>query len=133
MFRLGGGRKNPRLENDGPEQRVVRDDRRRKGGEARHLAAALQLGDAAARRILDETAGDLAFGLSHAAHLFHPEAIVIGGGLGAVGEPLRAAVEAALDGFLMDAFKPGPRVLLSGLGDDVVPVGALLLAGAGTV
>lgn len=100
------------------------------GGEARHLAAALQLGDAAASRILDETAGDLAFGLSHAAHLFHPEAIVIGGGLSTVGEPLRAAVEAALGGFLMDAFKPGPRVLLSGLGEDVIPVGALLLAGA---
>src|SRR5205814_7747358 len=33
------------------------------GGEAKHLAAALQQGDAAARRILDEAAEDLAFGL----------------------------------------------------------------------
>ena len=99
-----------------------------RGGEARHLAAALQLGDVAARRILDETAGDVAFALSHAVHLFHPQAIVVGGGLRGVGEPLRAAIEAAMGGYIMDAFKPGPRVLLSGLGEDVVPAGALLLA-----
>ena len=100
-----------------------------RGGEAKHLAAALRQGDPAARRILAETAEDLAFGLSHAAHLFHPERIVIGGGLSAVGEPLRAAVEDSLRGFIMEAFAPGPRVLLSTLGEDVVPVGALLLPG----
>jgi glucokinase len=99
-----------------------------RGGEARHLAAALQRGDGAARRILDETAGDVAFALSHAVHLFHPQVIVVGGGLRGVGEPLRAAIEAAMGGYIMDAFKPGPRVLLSDLGEDVVPAGALLLA-----
>jgi hypothetical protein len=41
---------------------------------------------------------------------------------------LRAAIEAAMGGCIMDAFKPGPRVLLSDLGEDVVPAGALLLA-----
>ena len=50
------------------------------GGEARYLAPALQRGDAAAARILVETAGDLAFGLSQVVHLFHPEVIVLGGG-----------------------------------------------------
>jgi len=98
------------------------------GGEAKHLAAALQLGDAAARRILHETGEDLAFGLSHAVHLFHPEIIVIGGGLSLIGEPLRAAIAKALRGFIMEAFSPGPRVALAGLGEDVVPVGALELA-----
>src|SRR5438093_8933159 len=49
-----------------------------------------------AKRILNETAEDLAFGLSHVVHLFHPEVIVLGGGLSLVGEPLRAAVEGAL-------------------------------------
>ena len=43
------------------------------GGEAKHLAAAWQQGDAAAKRLLQETAEDLAFGLSHVVHLFHPE------------------------------------------------------------
>ncbi len=100
------------------------------GGEARHLAAALQKGDAAARRILDETADDLAFGLSHVTHLFHPEVIVLGGGLSGVGEPLRVAVEQALQRFLMEVFLPGPRICLAALGEDAVPVGALELARA---
>lgn len=98
------------------------------GGEAKHLAAAWRQGDAAARRLLQETAEDLAFGLSHVVHLFHPETIVLGGGLSGVGEPLRASVESALPPFMMEAFAPGPRIALAGLGEDAVPVGALELA-----
>lgn len=98
------------------------------GGEALHLLPALQEGDAGARQILDETAQDLAFGLSHVVHLLHPEIIVIGGGLSLLGEPLRAAVASHLPGFIMDAFKPGPDVALAALGEDAVPTGALELA-----
>jgi glucokinase len=97
-------------------------------GEARYLAAALAQGDPDAQRILDETADDLAFGLSHVTHLMHPEVIVLGGGLSLVGEPLRAAVESALSRYVMEAFTPGPRVVLAVLREDAVPVGALLLA-----
>lgn len=100
------------------------------GGEARHLRAALDAGDDVARKILSEVADDLAFALSHAVHLFHPEVIVVGGGLSLVGEPLRAAMAATLPGYLMEAFRPGPRVALAGLGEDSVPVGALALAAA---
>jgi glucokinase len=98
------------------------------GGEASHLATALEQGDTAARRILEETAEDLAFGLSHVVHLFHPGIIVLGGGLSKLGEPLRQAVEKALARFVMDAFAPGPRLALATLGEDAVPVGALELA-----
>ena len=98
------------------------------GGEAKHLAAAWQQGDAAASRLLRETAEDLAFGLSHVVHLFHPEIIIVGGGLSGVGEPLRALIEAALRPFTMEAFAPGPRIALAALGEDAVPVGALELA-----
>ena len=98
------------------------------GGEARHLAAALAQHDPAAQTILFELAEDLGFALSHVVQLFHPEIIVLGGGLSLVGEPLRAAVEQALRVFVMEAFAPGPRVVLSALGEDAVPVGALLLA-----
>lgn len=101
------------------------------GGEARHLGAALRKSDAAAKRILGELAEDLAFGLSHVVHLFHPQVIVLGGGLGGVGEALREAVEHALPRFIMEAFAPGPRIVLAGLGEDAVPVGALLLGGDG--
>jgi glucokinase len=98
------------------------------GGEARHLGPALQQGDAAAKRVLHETAEDLALGLSHVVHLFHPEVILLGGGLSLVGEPLRAAVERALHSFTMEAFAPALRIRLAGLGEDAVPVGALELA-----
>jgi glucokinase len=98
------------------------------GGEAKHLSAALKQGDAPAQRILQEIAQDLAFGLSHVVHLFHPQVIVLGGGLSGVGEPLRAAVEEALPAFIMRAFAPGPRIVLAALGEDAVPAGALLLA-----
>lgn len=98
------------------------------GGEARFIAPALAGGDPDARRILDEMAGDLGFGLSHVAQLFHPEAIVLGGGLSLIGEPLRAAVESSLQPFVMKAFRPGPKVLLAGLGEEAVPAGALELA-----
>jgi glucokinase len=98
------------------------------GGEARHLAVAIEQGDAAAKRILAETAEDLAFGLSHVVHLFHPELIVLGGGLSGIGEPLRRAVEGELRRSIMEAFAPGPRVVLAALGEDAVPVGALCLA-----
>ena len=101
-----------------------------KGGEARHLPGALKQGDAAAQRILRELIEDLAFGLSHVVHLFHPQIIVLGGGLSGLGEALRAGVEQVLPRFTMEAFAPGPRVALAALGEDAVPVGALLLAGS---
>jgi glucokinase len=97
-------------------------------GEAKHLGAALAQKDPDAIRILDATADDVAFGLSHVVHLFHPQLIVIGGGLSLLGEPLRAAVARFLPSYIMDAFAPGPRVSLAALGEDAVPVGALELA-----
>jgi glucokinase len=111
-----------------PASALAQLARRSSGGEARHLAAALQRGDAAAKQILRETAEDLAFGLSHVVHLFHPQIIVLGGGLSGVGEPLRAAVQDALPRFIMEAFAPGPRLALAALGEDAVPTGALVLA-----
>jgi glucokinase len=98
------------------------------GGEARFLRPALDGGCPGAHAILDELAGDLAFALSIAAHLFSPHLIVIGGGLSLVGEPLREAVAARLPGYMTEALKPGPPVALSTLKDDAVGTGALLLA-----
>jgi glucokinase len=97
-------------------------------GEARFLAKALEAKDPEAERILRETADDLAFALSHVAHLFHPQVIVIGGGLSLVGEPLRAAVAKALHPYLMKVFGDGPAVRLAALGEDSVPVGCLAAA-----
>jgi glucokinase len=98
------------------------------GCEARQLAAALSAGDSLAESILDEQAQTLGFALSHVAHLLHPDVIVIGGGLTLLGEPIRARVAQALPGHLMQAFLPGPEIVLAALGEDAVPVGALALA-----
>jgi glucokinase len=98
------------------------------GGEARLLNTAIEQGDGSAKQIVEETAQDLAFGLSHVVHLFHPEIIIIGGGMSGVGEILRSAVQRSLENFIMDAFAPGPKISLAALGEDAVPVGALALA-----
>jgi glucokinase len=98
------------------------------GNEARHLAKAIEAGDPLAKRILEETAEDLAFALSHVVHLAHPQMIILGGGLSLSGDILRKAVERHLPRFLMDAFKPGPEVRIAQLQEDVVTIGALLLA-----
>ena len=112
---------------EGVLARLVGNDR---NGEAKHLATALAQGDSTAQQLLLEVSEDLAFGLSHVVHLFHPQIIILGGGLSGVGEPLQAAVESALRRFTMEAFAPGPKVCLSKLGEDAVPIGALLLAQA---
>ena len=94
---------------------------------ARILAPAIAAGCPLADRILTGAMDELAFALSHAVQLLHPEMIVVGGGLGLIGEPLRARLAAALPRWVMDAFVPGPRIELAALGEDAVPVGALAL------
>jgi glucokinase len=99
--------------------------------EAKFLNAALAQKDPLAAAILEETAQDLTFGLSHVVHLFHPQIIVLGGGLALLGEPLRAAVEGQAPRFIMEAFAPSPRIALARLSEDSVPIGALCLALSG--
>lgn len=96
--------------------------------EARFLAAAMQKNDPVARKLMREHAEDLAWALSHAVHLFHPEVVVLGGGLALIGPPLQDVVAAQLPNFLMRAMRPGPAIHLAQLGEDAVPVGALILA-----
>ena len=98
------------------------------GGEARHLSAACQAGDATAQQIVAETCHDLAFALSHVVHLIHPEVIILGGGLALLGEPLRAGVARALPNHLMTVFQPGPEMRLAALAEDAVPIGCLVAA-----
>jgi glucokinase len=97
-------------------------------GEAKHLKSAMDANDPTALRIFDETMDDLAFGLSHAVHLLHPEIIVLGGGLSLIGQQLRDAVAEKLPSYLMTAFIPAPLITLSKLREQAVPVGSLILA-----
>jgi glucokinase len=100
------------------------------GGESKALKRAYEFGDALAIALIKEWADDMAYALGHVVQLFHPEVIVLGGGLSLVGEPLRGAVAERLPHYVMDSFQPGPQVLLAGLGEDAVPVGCLCLAAA---
>lgn len=97
-------------------------------GEARVVPAALQAKDAAATNIIEETADDFSFALSHAVHLLNPHTVIIGGGLSLIGEPLRFLIEKKLRDYLMDVLRPGPSIQLSFLKEDSVPRGALSLA-----
>ena len=117
-----------RLRDEGVKSLLVDGLPASPGGEAKLLSQALAAGDAAALRILNETAENLAFALSHVTQLMHPQVIVLGGGLSLVGEPLRSAVAAALPRLVMEVFHGGPEVKLAALGEDAVPTGALLLA-----
>ena len=97
------------------------------GGEAKYLAESLAQDDPIAQDILDTITHDLAFALSHVTHLFHPQVIILGGGLSLVGAPLRKGVEKKLPQFLMETYSNGPELKLAELTEDAVPVGALLL------
>ncbi len=98
------------------------------GGDARLLVPALAEGCWLAEEMLTTTMEYLAFALGHVVQLLHPEIIVFGGGLALIGEPLRERLARALPQWVMTAFQPGPRVALSELKEDAVPVGALALA-----
>ncbi|HEY2427682.1 MAG TPA: ROK family protein [Acidimicrobiales bacterium] len=81
-------------------------------------------GDGAARAIWDDLVAAAAAGLVNMAWLFTPEVIVVGGGLGLVGDalldPLRRAVET--DG--PPVMDPPVAIVPAGLGDDAGLAGA---------
>ena len=95
---------------------------------ARALGPALAGGCAVAAGVVAEAGDALAFALSHVVHLFHPQAIVLGGGVALLGEPWRAAVAEPLTNYVSEAYRPAPEVHLSALGELAVPRGAMLLA-----
>lgn len=97
-------------------------------GEARFLKSALDQNDSFAWQLYEEIIDDLAFGISHAIHLFHPEIVIIGGGFSLIGESLQDRLHNKIPAYLMKAFHPGPVIRLAKLKEETVPVGALLLA-----
>ncbi len=96
--------------------------------EATLLKLAIEDKDEAAKKIIEEIADDLAFALSHVVHLFHPDIIVIGGGLSLLKEHLRLPFAEKLSCYIMKAFLPIPPVHIAALGENAVPAGAAELA-----
>ena len=98
--------------------------------DARIVYAAAEAGDLVARRILDETTATLGLALANVIALLHPEVIVIGGGVSLMGPLFWDGLRAAVAQRAMPAYIASVRIERAALGEDVVPVGALCLAGA---
>ena len=96
--------------------------------DARIVYAAAEAGDGVARRILDETTATLGVALANVVALFHPEVIVIGGGVSLMGPLFWDGLRAAVTQRAMPAYLASVRIERAALGEDVVPVGALCLA-----
>ena len=111
-----------------PESLLARLSANQSMAGAMLLLPALEQGDATAQKIMAEIADDLAFALSHVVHLFHPDVIILGGGLSLLKEHLRQPVSAQLNKYVMKAFLPFPPLQIAALGEQVVPVGAVVLA-----
>lgn len=96
--------------------------------EAALLKPALEKNDPDAKRIIEEIADNLSFALSHIVHLFHPDVIIIGGGLSLLKEYLLVPLQQRMTNYIMHAFLPVPPVFTAALGESVVPIGAAELA-----
>lgn len=140
-LRLGDGRRTTEeLASGWSIDRRVRDEVTRDPGgmlaslaagepaDARLLAKAVAAGDASASGILDEAAMHYATALSHVVHLLSPQVIVLGGGVAELGEAWRMRVAGQLATSIMRPMQPGPDVRLAALGQNVVPIGAALVA-----
>lgn len=97
-------------------------------GEAAFLKAAMEQNDQEACGLFEEIVDDLAYGLSHAIHLLHPNVVILGGGFSLIGEILQVKLTKHIRQYLMKAFHPAPTIRLAELKENAVPVGALLLA-----
>jgi len=95
------------------------------------LLQAIKQGDLHAKSIFEKLTENLAFGLSHILHILNPEAIIVGGGLSLIGEYVTNSISEKLPKYLMSALKNNlPEIEIAHLKEDVVPIGATLLAGA---
>jgi len=93
------------------------------------LIDAIKGGDSGAKTIFFEMTDNLAYGLSHIVHILNPDIIIIGGGLSLIGEYITNSISQNLPKYLMSSMKNSlPEIKIAHLKEDVVPVGAVLLA-----
>lgn len=101
----------------------------KEGGEAKWILWAKKQGDPHAKQIWEDFGKYLGLALSHVVQLFHPQVLIMGGGVSRFGPPLLREIQNNLDQLVMSAHRGTYQLKLSLLGEDVVPRGALLLAG----
>ena len=92
------------------------------------VAALAVKGDAAAKRVVEESAEALAIAIGNVLALLHPERFIVGGGVSLMGDlwwgPLRRALA---EKFAFPPFAQSYEVVPSALGEEVVVIGAVLL------
>lgn len=92
------------------------------------VARAASAGDAAAGAILERAGRALGAVAGAFVNLFNPDLIVVGGGVGTLGEALLAPTRRALAEHSFPAPRADVRLLSSNLGDDTALLGAAALA-----
>ncbi len=105
------------------------------GGKSGNITCALAgqaaaRGDAASVEVIDGLADRLAWAVSNAITLVHPERFAIGGGVGLLGEVLLAPLRRQVERYVFEPYRGRYQIVPAQLGEDVVLAGALLLAGA---
>lgn len=92
------------------------------------VARAAEEGDAAALALLERAGRALGAAMGAFINLFNPEAIVIGGGVGLLGEPLLGPARRSLANHSFALCRDGLRIGISSLGGDTALYGAGALA-----
>jgi glucokinase len=95
------------------------------------IGAAARTGDPAALAVVEEGGRALGLALSGLVLALHPEAIVLAGGVAAIGEPLRRAIRAELEARVTMFPLDGVALVESSLGSEAGALGGLALARAG--
>lgn len=93
------------------------------------LARAASEGDPFAIGEIDRVAHTLGIAVANVITLFCPERYVIGGGVALMGEVLFDPLRRYVDRYVIECFRGRFEIVPAALGQDVVLVGALLLAG----
>ncbi len=93
------------------------------------LAEAARQGDQRALAEIDPIARTLGIALGNAVTLFHPQRIALGGGVSLMGDVLLTPLRAALSQRIFGPYCDSVSLVPCALEEDVVVVGALLLAG----
>jgi glucokinase len=96
----------------------------------RDILDAIAAGDAAARRLWDALVVAAGTGLANVAWVFSPEVVIVGGGLGLVGEPMLGPLRAAIARNGPRSMSPPIAVVAAALGDDAGLAGAAAWARA---
>lgn len=114
------------MDDGGALAELARGDRRRLTCAA--LAEAARGGDSYSQGVIDDVARHLGLAIANAITLVQPEAFAIGGGVALMGDVLLDPLRASADALVFEPYRGTCRLGSAELGEDAVPVGALLLA-----